>query len=173
MSGFWKLRKKIAFRLNWAKKVFMGILGIFQHVQLWGTMKIKRQSDPSLFVVWTKVENLNSWKFWHWWKVFNTSVELISQRWELFWLFCTDEFQNSWIDFTFLLKSTSFIRKPFQIYPWIFDNHFLSNSFQLKNAAANVLRETWLIYKHTRLVKRVNAGRVRTHQRKFLLAIYA
>ncbi|KAI5723027.1 hypothetical protein M8J76_017311 [Diaphorina citri] len=43
----------------------------------------------------------------------------------------------------------------------------------LKNAAANVLRETWLIYKHTRLVKRVNAGRVRTHQRKFLLAIYA
>lgn len=45
--------------------------------------------------------------------------------------------------------------------------------FQLKNAAANVLRETWLIYKHTRLVKRVNPGRVRTHQRKFLLAIYA
>uniref|UniRef100_A0A1B0FFD3 Calmodulin-binding domain-containing protein n=1 Tax=Glossina morsitans morsitans TaxID=37546 RepID=A0A1B0FFD3_GLOMM len=43
----------------------------------------------------------------------------------------------------------------------------------LKNAAANVLRETWLIYKHTRLVKRVNPGRVRTHQRKFLLAIYA
>lgn len=46
-------------------------------------------------------------------------------------------------------------------------------TFQLKNAAANVLRETWLIYKHTRLVKRVNPGRVRTHQRKFLLAIYA
>ncbi|XP_043285244.1 small conductance calcium-activated potassium channel protein isoform X2 [Venturia canescens] len=44
---------------------------------------------------------------------------------------------------------------------------------RLKNAAANVLRETWLIYKHTRLVKRVNSGRVRTHQRKFLLAIYA
>lgn len=44
---------------------------------------------------------------------------------------------------------------------------------QLKNAAANVLRETWLIYKHTRLVKRVNPGRVRTHQRKFLLAIYS
>ncbi|ETN66009.1 hypothetical protein AND_002177 [Anopheles darlingi] len=43
----------------------------------------------------------------------------------------------------------------------------------MKNAAANVLRETWLIYKHTRLVKRVNPGRVRTHQRKFLLAIYA
>ncbi|KAL0821102.1 hypothetical protein ABMA28_005729 [Loxostege sticticalis] len=44
---------------------------------------------------------------------------------------------------------------------------------KLKNAAANVLRETWLIYKHTRLVKRVHPGRVRTHQRKFLLAIYA
>ncbi|XP_044729897.1 small conductance calcium-activated potassium channel protein 2 isoform X1 [Chrysoperla carnea] len=44
---------------------------------------------------------------------------------------------------------------------------------RLKNSAANVLRETWLIYKHTRLVKRVNPGRVRTHQRKFLLAIYA
>ncbi|KAK9723220.1 Ion channel [Popillia japonica] len=44
---------------------------------------------------------------------------------------------------------------------------------RLKNAAANVLRETWLIYKHTRLVKRVNPGKVRTHQRKFLLAIYA
>lgn len=49
----------------------------------------------------------------------------------------------------------------------------LFSSIQLKNAAANVLRETWLIYKHTRLVKRVNPGRVRTHQRKFLLAIYA
>ncbi|XP_047506402.1 small conductance calcium-activated potassium channel protein isoform X2 [Pieris napi] len=44
---------------------------------------------------------------------------------------------------------------------------------KLKNAAANVLRETWLIYKHTRRVKRVDPGRVRTHQRKFLLAIYA
>lgn len=61
---------------------------------------------------------------------------------------------------------------------WIFrfGVHKFSNLImicQLKNAAANVLRETWLIYKHTRLVKRVNAGRVRTHQRKFLLAIYA
>ena len=36
-----------------------------------------------------------------------------------------------------------------------------------------MLRETWLIYKHTKLVKRVVPGRVRTHQRKFLLAIYA
>jgi len=30
-----------------------------------------------------------------------------------------------------------------------------------------------LIYKHTKLVKRVVSSRVRTHQRKFLLAIYA
>lgn len=42
---------------------------------------------------------------------------------------------------------------------------------QLKNAAANVLRETWLIYKYTKLVKRINANRVRIHQRKFLKAI--
>lgn len=56
----------------------------------------------------------------------------------------------------------------------LFETKYLTFGFsQLKNAAANVLRETWLIYKHTRLVKRVNAGRVRTHQRKFLLAIYA
>ncbi|XP_076355592.1 small conductance calcium-activated potassium channel protein-like isoform X2 [Tachypleus tridentatus] len=43
----------------------------------------------------------------------------------------------------------------------------------LKNAAANVLRETWFIYKNTKLVKRVSASKVRTHQRKFLLAIYS
>ncbi|KAG5452503.1 Small conductance calcium-activated potassium channel protein [Clonorchis sinensis] len=42
---------------------------------------------------------------------------------------------------------------------------------QLRHSAANVLRETWLFYKHTRLVKRVNASRVRRHQRKFLAAI--
>ncbi|XP_016161156.1 PREDICTED: small conductance calcium-activated potassium channel protein 1-like, partial [Ficedula albicollis] len=43
---------------------------------------------------------------------------------------------------------------------------------QVKNAAANVLRETWLIYKHTKLVKKVEPARVRTHQRKFLQAIH-
>ncbi|GIY35971.1 small conductance calcium-activated potassium channel protein [Caerostris darwini] len=36
--------------------------------------------------------------------------------------------------------------------------------FQLKNAAASVLRETWLIYKHTKLVKWVSPGWVRHHQ---------
>ncbi|ELT98728.1 hypothetical protein CAPTEDRAFT_155299 [Capitella teleta] len=44
---------------------------------------------------------------------------------------------------------------------------------RLKNAAANVLRETWLIYKYTKLVRKVNASKVRTHQRKFLHAIHS
>ncbi|XP_076465722.1 small conductance calcium-activated potassium channel protein 2-like isoform X2 [Babylonia areolata] len=44
---------------------------------------------------------------------------------------------------------------------------------RLKNAAANVLRETWLIYKYTKLVKKVNANKVRSHQRKFLQAIHS
>ncbi|XP_069349888.1 small conductance calcium-activated potassium channel protein 1 isoform X2 [Eulemur rufifrons] len=43
---------------------------------------------------------------------------------------------------------------------------------RVKNAAANVLRETWLIYKHTRLVKKPDQARVRKHQRKFLQAIH-
>ncbi|NXI25728.1 KCNN3 protein, partial [Sterrhoptilus dennistouni] len=42
----------------------------------------------------------------------------------------------------------------------------------VKNAAANVLRETWLIYKHTKLVKKIDHAKVRTHQRKFLQAIH-
>ncbi|XP_048198519.1 small conductance calcium-activated potassium channel protein 1 isoform X2 [Perognathus longimembris pacificus] len=36
---------------------------------------------------------------------------------------------------------------------------------RVKNAAANVLRETWLIYKHTRLVRKPDPARVRKHQR--------
>ncbi|PVD19346.1 hypothetical protein C0Q70_19833, partial [Pomacea canaliculata] len=44
---------------------------------------------------------------------------------------------------------------------------------RLKNAAANVLRETWLIYKYTKLVKKVNPSKVRSHQRKFLQAIHS
>ncbi|KAG5453881.1 potassium intermediate small conductance calcium-activated channel, sub N, member 3, partial [Clonorchis sinensis] len=43
---------------------------------------------------------------------------------------------------------------------------------KVKNYAANVLRETWLIYKYTKLVNRVDAAKVRTHQRKFLRAIH-
>jgi hypothetical protein len=44
---------------------------------------------------------------------------------------------------------------------------------KLKNSAANVLRETWLIYKYTKLVQTINPSKVRTHQRKFLQAIYS
>ncbi|KAM6395901.1 small conductance calcium-activated potassium channel protein 1 [Rhynochetos jubatus] len=43
---------------------------------------------------------------------------------------------------------------------------------RVKNAAANVLRETWLIYRHTKLVKKIDHAKVRTHQRKFLQAIH-
>lgn len=46
-------------------------------------------------------------------------------------------------------------------------------SKRLKNAAANVLRETWLIYKYTKLVNKIDAGKVRAHQRKFLQAIHS
>ncbi|XP_015784523.1 small conductance calcium-activated potassium channel protein-like isoform X2 [Tetranychus urticae] len=44
---------------------------------------------------------------------------------------------------------------------------------RLKNSAANVLRETWLIYKNSKLVQKVSPSRIRNHQRKFLLAIYS
>nr|XP_043899272.1 small conductance calcium-activated potassium channel protein 1-like isoform X1 [Solea senegalensis] len=43
---------------------------------------------------------------------------------------------------------------------------------KIKNTAANVLRETWLIYKNTKLVKKIDQARVRHHQRKFLQAIH-
>ncbi|XP_023695538.1 small conductance calcium-activated potassium channel protein 3-like isoform X2 [Paramormyrops kingsleyae] len=48
----------------------------------------------------------------------------------------------------------------------------LLTGIMIKNAAANVLRETWLIHKHTRLVKKIDHARVRKHQRKFLQAIH-
>jgi len=43
---------------------------------------------------------------------------------------------------------------------------------QLKDTAANVLRETWLIYKYTKLARKIQPGKIRTHQRKFLHAIH-
>ncbi|KAM9251370.1 small conductance calcium-activated potassium channel protein 2-like [Cariama cristata] len=43
---------------------------------------------------------------------------------------------------------------------------------RVKNTAANVLRETWLIYKSTKLVKKIDHAKVRKHQRKFLQAIH-
>nr|XP_046256065.1 small conductance calcium-activated potassium channel protein 2 isoform X2 [Scatophagus argus] len=48
----------------------------------------------------------------------------------------------------------------------------LLTGIMIKNAAANVLRETWLIYKHTKLMKKIDHSRVRKHQRKFLQAIH-
>ncbi|XP_078490751.1 uncharacterized protein LOC100181189 [Ciona intestinalis] len=45
-------------------------------------------------------------------------------------------------------------------------------SKRVKNAAANVLRETWLIYKSTKLSDKLDSTKVRRHQRKFLHAIY-
>ncbi|KPP74593.1 hypothetical protein Z043_106238 [Scleropages formosus] len=45
-------------------------------------------------------------------------------------------------------------------------------TFQVKNTAANVLRETWLIYKNTKLVRKMDHAKVRKHQRKFLQAIH-
>ncbi|KAL3319242.1 Small conductance calcium-activated potassium channel protein 2 [Cichlidogyrus casuarinus] len=52
-------------------------------------------------------------------------------------------------------------------------NFMLDNRIykQLRNSAANVLRETWLFYKYTKLAKRVLPSKVRKHQRKFLRAI--
>lgn len=51
--------------------------------------------------------------------------------------------------------------------------HITPASFlQIKIAAANVLRETWLIYKHTKLSRERDHTRVRMHQRKLLLAIH-
>ncbi|XP_075681420.1 small conductance calcium-activated potassium channel protein 1 isoform X2 [Rhinoderma darwinii] len=48
----------------------------------------------------------------------------------------------------------------------------LLTGIMVKNAAANVLRETWLIYKHTKLVRKIDHAKVRKHQRKFLQAIH-
>ncbi|OAF70532.1 KCa2.1 [Intoshia linei] len=42
----------------------------------------------------------------------------------------------------------------------------------LRNAAADVLRETWFLYKYTKLSAGVSIFKVRHHQRKFLNAIY-
>ncbi|CAD6199101.1 unnamed protein product [Caenorhabditis auriculariae] len=43
---------------------------------------------------------------------------------------------------------------------------------QLKHSAANVLRETWFIYKYRKLANKCDYARVRQHQRNFLVAIY-
>ncbi|KAM9738200.1 small conductance calcium-activated potassium channel protein 1-like isoform 2-T2 [Menidia menidia] len=54
------------------------------------------------------------------------------------------------------------------VHNFMMDSHI---SKTLKIAAANVLRETWLIYKYTKLSRERDPTRVRVHQRKLLLAI--
>ncbi|KAK4467853.1 hypothetical protein MN116_008774 [Schistosoma mekongi] len=48
----------------------------------------------------------------------------------------------------------------------------VESRIRVKHCAANVLRETWLLYKHAKLMPTFNSRRVRAHQRKFLQAIY-
>ncbi|XP_065326729.1 small conductance calcium-activated potassium channel protein 1-like isoform X2 [Pelmatolapia mariae] len=55
------------------------------------------------------------------------------------------------------------------VHNFMMDSHI---SKRIKIAAANVLRETWLIYKHTKLLRERDHSRVRMHQRKLLLAIH-
>ncbi|XP_041738774.1 small conductance calcium-activated potassium channel protein 2-like [Coregonus clupeaformis] len=55
------------------------------------------------------------------------------------------------------------------VHNFMMDSHFTKG---IKIAAANVLRETWMIYKHTKLTRERDHCRVRMHQRKLLLAIH-
>uniref|UniRef100_A0A4W5JMC9 Calmodulin-binding domain-containing protein n=1 Tax=Hucho hucho TaxID=62062 RepID=A0A4W5JMC9_9TELE len=55
------------------------------------------------------------------------------------------------------------------VHNFMMDSHFTKG---IKIAAANVLRETWMIYKHTKLARKRDHCRVRMHQRKLLLAIH-
>ncbi|KAM6959018.1 small conductance calcium-activated potassium channel protein 2-like isoform 2-T2 [Aplochiton taeniatus] len=55
------------------------------------------------------------------------------------------------------------------VHNFMMDSHITK---RIKIAAANVLRETWLIYKHTKLARERDHSRVRMHQRKLLLAIH-
>ncbi|XP_029299104.1 LOW QUALITY PROTEIN: small conductance calcium-activated potassium channel protein 1-like [Cottoperca gobio] len=55
------------------------------------------------------------------------------------------------------------------VHNFMMDSHITKG---IKIAAANVLRETWLIYKHTKLSRERDNTRVRMHQRKLLLAIH-
>ncbi|XP_075995598.1 small conductance calcium-activated potassium channel protein 2-like [Genypterus blacodes] len=54
------------------------------------------------------------------------------------------------------------------VHNFMMDSHI---SQRTKIAAANVMRESWLIYKHTKLSRERDHTRVRMHQRKLQLAI--
>ncbi|KAJ8000354.1 hypothetical protein DPEC_G00203950 [Dallia pectoralis] len=55
------------------------------------------------------------------------------------------------------------------VHNFMMDSYFTK---RIKYSAANVLRETWMIYKHTKLARERDSCRVRMHQRKLLLAIH-
>ncbi|KAL0962561.1 hypothetical protein UPYG_G00341730 [Umbra pygmaea] len=55
------------------------------------------------------------------------------------------------------------------VHNFMMDSYFTK---RIKYSAANVLRETWMIYKHTKLSRERDHCRVRMHQRKLLLAIH-
>ncbi|XP_019723334.1 small conductance calcium-activated potassium channel protein 1-like isoform X2 [Hippocampus comes] len=55
------------------------------------------------------------------------------------------------------------------VHNFMIDSHI---SKRMKIAAANVLRETWFIYKHTKLSREKDHTMVRMHQRKLMLAIH-
>ncbi|ESN91821.1 hypothetical protein HELRODRAFT_108545 [Helobdella robusta] len=55
------------------------------------------------------------------------------------------------------------------VHNFMIDNQL---SKKLKHAAANVLRETWFIYKYTILADKLDARKIRRHQAKFLTAIH-
>uniref|UniRef100_A0A6Q2ZCW5 Calmodulin-binding domain-containing protein n=1 Tax=Esox lucius TaxID=8010 RepID=A0A6Q2ZCW5_ESOLU len=55
------------------------------------------------------------------------------------------------------------------VHNFMMDSYFTK---RIKYSAANVLRETWMIYKHTKLARERDHCRVRMHQRKLLLAIH-
>ncbi|XP_077404349.1 small conductance calcium-activated potassium channel protein 1-like isoform X4 [Vanacampus margaritifer] len=66
-------------------------------------------------------------------------------------------------------KKLELTRAEKHVHNFMIDSHI---SKRMKIAAANVLRETWFIYKHTKLSREKDHTMVRMHQRKLLLAIH-
>jgi len=68
-----------------------------------------------------------------------------------------------------LARKLELSRAEKHVHNFMMDNQL---SKRLKCAAANVLRETWFIYKNTKLAKKLNHRVIRKHQRLFLSAIH-
>ncbi|KAF6725125.1 Small conductance calcium-activated potassium channel protein 2 [Oryzias melastigma] len=66
-------------------------------------------------------------------------------------------------------RKSELTRAEKHVHNFMMDTQLLK---KIKNTAANVLRATWLIYKNTKLVKKIDHATVRHHQRKFLQAIH-